>query len=60
VTLAARVNRVEQQHRCRTCGLSRVALRDTLRATLALIRRSLPTVEAERVIDELRGIWTRE
>jgi hypothetical protein len=33
-------------------------VRDRLTATLAAIRRHLPIPEAERLVAELRGIWT--
>ncbi len=57
MSLTARVGRVEQLHKCRRCGLSLTTLRANLAATLEVIRRTLPAAEAERVIEELKGIW---
>ena len=57
MSVSGRMSRMEQLHKCRRCGFSMLALRENLRATLAVIRDHLPATQAERIIEELKAIW---
>jgi hypothetical protein len=58
VSVQSRLRQVARAVQCPECGLSLVHIRDSLRATVEIIRRELPSERAEAVVDELRRIWS--